>query len=389
MLAADRPVPRLANVNSFRLSGFVAGLLLVCRALGAEAGYPPLPLGSPAVDFDLPGVDGKRYSLKSFAEAKVLALVFTSNHCPTAQAYEERLKQLVQDYAGKGVAVVAINPNSPAAVRPDELGYTDLGDSFGEMVLRAQNRAYNFAYLDDGATQATSKRYGPVATPHVFVFDQARKLRFSGRIDDNERLELVKVRDLRNALDALLAGQEPPVKETKVFGCSTKWNDKLASGQQWLEKVRREPVTVTIADEAALRELRANQGSGKVRLINVWATWCGPCIAEFDDLIDTNLRFRNRDFELVTLAAQFPDEQPKVLGFLKKHHASTRNLIFGTTDKYKLMEALDPDWNGALPHTLLLGPDGKVLYRQSGELNFLELRRKIVPALNAISPWKG
>jgi thiol-disulfide isomerase/thioredoxin len=389
MLAADRPVPRLANVNSFRLSGFVAGLLLVCRALGAEAGYPPLPLGSPAVDFDLPGVDGKRYSLKSFAEAKVLALVFTSNHCPTAQAYEERLKQLVQDYAGKGVAVVAINPNSPAAVRPDELGYTDLGDSFGEMVLRAQNRAYDFAYLDDGATQATSKRYGPVATPHVFVFDQARKLRFSGRIDDNERLELVKVRDLRNALDALLAGQEPPVKETKVFGCSTKWNDKLASGQQWLEKVRKEPVTVTTADEAALRELRANQGTGKVRLINVWATWCGPCIAEFDDLIDTNLRFRNRDFELVTLAAQFPDEQPKVLGFLKKHHASMRNLIFGTTDKYKLMEALDPDWNGALPHTLLLGPDGKVLYRQSGELNFLELRRKIVPALNAISPWKG
>jgi thiol-disulfide isomerase/thioredoxin len=121
MLAAARPVPRLVNVNSLRLSGLVAGLLLVCLALGAEAGYPPLPLGSPAVDFDLPGVDGKRYSLKSFAEAKVLALVFTSNHCPTAQAYEERLKQLVKDYVGKGVAVVAINPNSPAAVRPDEL----------------------------------------------------------------------------------------------------------------------------------------------------------------------------------------------------------------------------------------------------------------------------
>ncbi len=382
-------MPTLDPVKSSRLAGLGAGLLLALRLVGADVSYPPLPVGSAAVDFDLPGVDGKRYTLASFADARVLVLVFTSNHCPTAQAYEERIKQLVTDYAGKGVTLVAINPNSPEAVRADELGYTDLGDSFADMVVRARDRAYNFVYLDDGPTEVISKRYGPIATPHAFIFDQARKLRFSGRIDDNERPDLVKVRDARNAIDALLAGQEPPVKETKVFGCSTKWNDKIASGRQWLEKVRKEPVSVTPADEAALRELRANRGTGKVRLINVWATWCGPCIAEFDDLIDTNLRFRQRDFEMVTLAAQFPDEQDKVLSFLKKHHASVRNLIFGTTDKYKLMEALDPEWNGALPHTLLLGPDGKVLYRQSGELDFLELRRKVVPALNAISPWKG
>lgn len=357
--------------------------------LSAEPIYPPLALGSQAIDFDLAGVDGKRYSLKDFAEAKVLALVFTSNHCPTAQAYEERIKQLVRDYSGKGVAVVAINPNSPAAVRADELGYTDVGDTFEDMVIRSKQRAFNFAYLDDGATEAVSKRYGPAVTPHVFVFDQSRRLRFRGRIDDSEREALVKVRDTRNAIDALLAGKEPPVTETKVFGCSTKWADKAESSRQWLEKVRREPVSVSQADESALRELASNKGTGKVRLINVWATWCGPCVAEFDDMLDTNLRFRHRDFELVTLAAQFPDEQADVLKFLNKHHASTRNLIFGGTDKYKLMEALDPTWNGALPHTLLIGPDGKVIYRHTGEVDFLELRRKIVPALNAITPWKG
>lgn len=376
-------------MKSLRLLALTVGLWFALPISAADVTYPPLPVGSAAVDFDLPGVDGKRYTLKSFADAKVLVLVFTSNHCPTAQAYEERLKQLVKDYEGKGVTVVAINPNSPAGVRADELGYTDVGDTFEDMVIRAKERNFNFVYLDDGPTEVTSKRYGPAVTPHVFVFDQARKLRFSGRIDDSERLDLVKVRDTRNAIDALLAGQEPPVKETKVFGCSTKWADKAASGQQWLEKVRKEPVTIAPADEAALRALAANKGTGKVRLINVWATWCGPCVSEFDDLIDTNLRFRQRDFELVTVAAQFPDEQAKVLAFLQKHHASTRNLLFGTTDKYKLMEALDPDWNGALPHTLLIGPDGKVLYRQTGELDFLELRRKIVPALNAITPWPG
>ncbi|HTY37071.1 MAG TPA: TlpA disulfide reductase family protein, partial [Bacteroidota bacterium] len=122
---------------------------------------------------------------------------------------------------------------------------------------------------------------------------------------------------------------------------------------------------------------------------NVWATWCGPCVSEFDNLVETNLRFRNRDFELVTIAAQFPDEKAKVLQFLQKHHASTRNLLFGETDKYKLMKALDPDWTGALPHTLVIGADGKVLYSQTDELDFLKLRRVLVPALNNLTPWPG
>jgi thiol-disulfide isomerase/thioredoxin len=142
----------------------------------------------------------------------------------------------------------------------------------------------------------------------VFIFDKARKLRYQGRIDDNERENLVKSRDTRDALDALLAGKEPPRAQTKVFGCSTKWDTKAESNRRWLEKVRKEPVTVTLADASALKELRANK-SGKVRLVNFWATWCGPCTSEFDDLVETNLRFRHREFELVTVAAQFPDEQ--------------------------------------------------------------------------------
>jgi thiol-disulfide isomerase/thioredoxin len=136
-----------------------------------------------------------------------------------------------------------------------------------------------------------------------------------------------------------------------------------------------------------LRELRANAGTGKVRLINVWATWCGPCVAEFDELMEHSLRFRLRDFDLVTLAAQFPDEEAKVLKFLQEHHASTHNLIFGSTDKYALIEALDPEWSGAIPYTLLIGADGKVLYRETNSIDFLALRRAILPALDVIKPW--
>lgn len=366
----------------------LVGLFLPTMLSAAESpAYPTLALGASAPDFDLPGIDGRNHRLADYAKSPVLCIVFNCNHCPTAQAYEERLKALVSRYSKQGVALVAISPNSVAAVRLDELGYTDLGDTLEEMKIRARDRAFNFPYLYDGDTCAVAKRYGPIATPHAYVFDQDRKLRYVGRIDDNERESLVNSRDLANALEAILAGKLPATAQTKVFGCSTKWDHKAEANAKWLAKVRQEPVKLASVDETGMKQLRANN-SGKVRLVNFWATWCGPCVAEFDELLETNLRFRNRDFELVTVAAQFPDEQGKVLSFLEKKHSNVRNLLFGGTDKYKLIEAFDPDWNGEIPYTLLIAPDGKVLYRHSGEMDFLELRRRIVPALDAVSPWK-
>ena len=133
-------------------------------------------------------------------------------------------------------------------------------------------------------------------------------------------------------------------------------------------------------DAAGLKELR-NNDSGKVRLVNFWATWCGPCITEFPDLITINRMYRHRAFELVTVSANYPDEKKEVLAFLQKRQASCRNLLFGVTDKYKLMEAFDSKWDGALPYTILLGPDGDVLYRNQKAIDPLELKRAIVAAL--------
>ena len=361
---------------------------VVSVAISRSAEIPVMKLGTSAPDFSLPGVDGRTCGLKDFADSKLLTIIFTCNHCPTAQAYEERIKKLVTDYKIRGVAIVAINPNNNDAVRLDELGYTDLDDSLDAMKIRAAHKQFNFPYLDDGPTETLSKKFGPVATPHVFIFDADRKLRYQGRIDNNEREDLVKTRDTRAALDALLAGQQPAMAETKVFGCSTKWDNKIEANKRWIEKVQKEPVKLDAATDETLKEIRANK-SDKLRLVNVWATWCGPCVAEFDELIGTNLRFRHRDFELITIAAQFPDEKDKVHKFLEKHHASMRNYYFVDTDKYKMFEALDPDWKGGLPHTLLIAPGGEVLYRATEELDFLELRRKIVPALNKITPWPG
>src|SRR6266404_9151930 len=225
--------------------------LLCLRA--ADFQPETLPLGSPAPDFNLTGVDGHTYTLKDFADAKLLVVVFTCNHCPTAQYYEERLKQLVSDYQDKGVAVVAIMPNDPKSLRLDELGWTDLSDSFEEMKIRAHDRNFNFPYLYDGDTETVARAYGPVATPHVFVFDSLRKLRYVGAMDDSERVHQVTKHYVRDALDALLAGREPEVTKTKIVGCSVKWAGKADSVKAYMEGLAAEPVTLAPTDAAALK----------------------------------------------------------------------------------------------------------------------------------------
>ena len=362
------------------LAFLAAFAVLSLTAFSADTKPETLSIGAAAPDFKLPGVDGRDWTPGDFKEAKVLVVVFTCTHCPTAQSYEERLKKIVADYKDKGVSVVAISPNDPQSVRLDELGYTDVGDSFDDMKIRAKDKAFNFPFLYDGETETVSRAYGPVATPHVFVFDAERKLRYAGRIDDAERESLVKVRDLRNALDALLAGLQPEVAQTRVFGCSIKWAGKQDEVKAWMEKADREPVTVELADAAALKALRKGEGS-KVRLVNFWATWCGPCVAEFPQLVEIFRMYRGREFEFVTVSANYPDEKAEVLKFLTKQHASMKNLLWNSTDKNALAEAFEPKWQGQLPFTMLLGAKGEVLFQKDGAIDALELKRAIVNAL--------
>lgn len=361
-------------------------MLLCATALGADTKIETLPLGAKAPEFKLPGVDGKEYALEDFADASALVVVFTCNHCPTAQAYEGRLKQLVTDYKDKGVAVVAISPNDPKSVRLDELGYTDLGDSFDDMKIRAKDQAFNFPYLYEGDETGVSRAYGPVATPHAFVFDRDRRLRYVGRIDDAERESLVKTHDLRAAIEAVLAGKQPAVAQTKAFGCSIKWAGKEEQVRTFMEKLAKEPVSVELVQPEGLAELRKGDAAdGKLRLINFWATWCGPCVTEFPDLVEINRMYRRRDFEFISVAANYPDEKAQVLKFLTKQQASNRNLLFGSTDKYKFIEAFDKDWSGALPYTVLLSPKGEVLFRHEGAIEPLALKREILKVLGRLS----
>ncbi len=355
-------------------------LLVAGVSLGAEDEHPTLAAGSAAPDFSLPGIDGKTHTLADYSSAQVLVIVFTCNHCPTAQLYESRIKKLAEDYRGKGVTLIAIEPNDPEAVRPSELAWTDVGDSFEDMKIRAAYRHFNFPYLYDGATQSVARAYGPKATPHVFVFDRQRHLRYEGRVDNSQRESLVKVQDARNAIDALLAGKPVAVPHTPVFGCSTKWKSKHAGRMEEMTKIEAEPVKLDPATADDLKKLRANP-TGKVLLVNFWATWCGPCVSEFPDIETTYRMFRGRDFDMVTVSANMPDERPGVLKALEKQHASGRNLLFASDDTYAMQAAFDPKWEAGVPFTVLLAPDGKVLYQKQGEVDILDLRRAILANL--------
>jgi peroxiredoxin len=359
---------------------------LVCVAGGLFAGAIPaaadppglktLPIGAAAPDFKLPGVDGKDHTLKDFAAARVLVVVFTCNHCPTAQAYEDRLIRLHEDYKGKGVAVVAISPNDPLAVRLDELGYSDLGDSLEDMKVRAKEKKFPFPYLYDGETQKTSIEYGVLATPHVFIFDADRKLRYVGRIDDAE-VKAVKSHDTRNAVDALLAGKPVPVETTRVFGCSTKWADKRADARKAMEKWDREPVKLEEIDEAGVAALAKND-TKKLLLVNVWATHCAPCVTELPEFVTMNRMYRGRDFRLVTISLDDLDKKDKALELLRDKHVSATNYIPAVKDRDRFADLLDKEWQGPLPHTLLIAPGGKVVYRKTGAIDPLEVKRAVV-----------
>jgi peroxiredoxin len=368
----------MKNFKVFSLLVFLLILLFKVGMANPVDEHKTLAIGAYAPAFNLPGVDGKTYSLTSFSTSKILVIVFTCNHCPTAQAYEDRIIKLTSDYASKGVAVVAISPNDPKSIRLDELGYTDLSDSFEEMKIRSQQKNYNFPYLYDGDTETASMAYGPIATPHVFIFDAERKLRYTGRIDDTEKpTKTPSSTDARNAIDALLSNTEIAVKTTKVFGCSVKWAEK----GDWIEKSKtdwaNEPVNLDLISEAGIKNLLKND-SEKLRLINVWATWCGPCVMEFPDFITMNRMYRGRDFELITISADEPAKKDKALQFLKKKQASTTNYIFSIDDKYKLIEAIDPKWQGALPYTMLVEPGGKIVYAKQGPIDPAKMKRMIV-----------
>ena len=345
-------------------------------------GFTELAIGDAAPAFTLPGTDGKTYRLGDFSEPDVLMIYFTGTHCPTSHGVEKRLQKLVDDMQDKSFGIVAINPNHNDGLRPDEFSYTHYTESFEDSKRYADDLGWTFPFLYDGEKQLVARAYGCLATPHVFIFDKDRKLRYQGRFDDSRFADpsTVKHPDARNAVEAMLAGKPVPVAKTRPFGCSTKWRGRsqhVASDQKAWDAI---PVAVEEIDLETVKALRKN-GSGKLRLINVWATWCVPCLAEMPDIATLNRRFSRREFEVITIAMNKAEESgrvekilgkhrlvmsPKIAKMVKAEGRTTNNYIYTGASSDDLAAALDPEWKGPIPYSILLDKDGTVLLRISG-----------------------
>lgn len=336
-----------------------------------------LQIGEEAPFFSLPDITGRYFTLNDFRKAEVLVIIFTCNHCPTAQAYEDRIIKFSNHYRDKAVQVVAIMPTSVYGLLPEECSYSDLDDTYESMKIRAKEKGFNFPYLYDGDDQAVSVKYGPVATPHVFVFNRDRKLEYTGRIDSSEKPGTADAEDLRDAVNAVLNHSKVENPVTKAFGCSIKWSWKT----EWTERVNNEwnsrEIVLRKISLKELEDLKKN-ASDKLLFINIWATWCAPCILEYPELVKLQRIYGNRAFRFVSVSADDPGTFDKVHSYLESKHSAIDNYIFEGEDKYALIEAVDPDWGGALPYSLLIEPGGKILYSNQGPVDLLALKKMIV-----------
>lgn len=381
-------------------------LLVSCFAKNSVAqqmkppGYNELKIGDAAPDFKLLGIDDKHHTLADFKDGKILVVYFTSNHCPVCHAHDPRLVKLVKEMEGKDIAFVAINPNSGDGLRVDELGYSKYDDSFEDMKPYAKDHGFTFPYLYDGETQNVAKAYGCLATPHVFIFDQARKLQYKGRFDNSRFAdpETVKKQDVRNALTEMLAGKPVTVPETKPFGCSVKWLEKIEKVAEDNRNWDSAKVTLDEIDAKGLKALVKND-TDKYRLFNVWSTTCAPCVAEFPGLISVSRRMGMRKFELITLSTDHPKQREKVQAFLDKQRAvlpkrlapamkeegrTSNNYIYTGADIDEMIEALDPKWEGPEPHTVLVAPGGEIVFRHNGIIKEADLLDTVLKHLSTV-----
>jgi len=380
-------------IRQFLVSSLAASVSFT--AFAAQLFQPvPLEIGAAAPDFSLPGTDGKTYSLGDFASSNYLVVMFTSNHCPDARCSRERINQFAAEYKDKGVGFVAISGNDPKALQLWEYGYSVYGDTFEEMKSVAEEDNYPFPYLYDGDAQKASMAYGALATPHCFLFGPDRKLLYHGQFDNGRRNYGPAPRaTLQENVDTVLAGGtiEKPVE--RCYGCSTKWSWKKKLADEKREEWEALPVTVAPILAEEVRALVENK-TDKVRVINVWASYCGPCVAEFPELIDAYRRYQRRPFEFITISIDGKEDEAKVLKFLQSEHLplaphtvkqmaeedrrATNNFHYQSDDLDALADALDTKWQGPIPHTIVVAPGGEILYRHTGHVDIVEMRRAVV-----------
>jgi peroxiredoxin len=377
----------------------VAGLSIASNGQSTPAS---LALGQPIPDFTLKDLGGKQHSLKDY-RSQIAVIVFVSTECPFSNAYVERLRAIASDYSKKNVALVGVNAN-PA-------------ESLAQIREHARQNKLDFIILKDEGSRVADA-YGATRTPEVFVVDGSGVLRYRGRIDNSKEIARVQRHDLREALDEMIAGKPVSVAETKSFGCPIKMvrKNQAASGgrrsgveeavfvqasyspgfaNSFVPQKRPAPKTV-VAKKPAARAATPNvallkpedfnkfkdAANGQVLVINFWATWCGPCIAEFPEFVALDKKYRAKGVKVVGISAdEVTDIKRKVIPFIRRQKVQFDIVVQDTDDPQQMIDAVYKEWAGELPATFIYDKQGNLSYKHLGIINRDELVAEIEKAL--------
>ncbi|HEX4946717.1 MAG TPA: redoxin domain-containing protein [Blastocatellia bacterium] len=337
--------------------------------LSAVAQPTKVPVGQPAPDFTLKDTSGKAHSLKAY-RGQTVVIGFVGTKCPIANAYITRMNGIAADYKAKNVVFLGINSN--------------VNEPLKLVKEHAAKAKYGFAILkDDGNVVADS--YGASVTPEMYIIDAEGVLRYHGRVDNASDERRVERHDLRVALDELLAGHSISKADLKAFGCVIKRAGVSET------KVLHKPATKPAPTESPIALLKPadfnklkTDSQGKVLLINFWATWCAPCVAEFPEFVMIDKNYRAKGVRTISISTdEKSDMESAVLPFLKKQKAEFESFISDSDDPQELIDVVDKNWSGALPATFVFDKSGKLVFTKYGIIDREELLKVLEAALKS------
>jgi peroxiredoxin len=324
-----------------------------------------LAVGQPAPNFALADLNGKKHALNDY-RGKVVAIAFIATQCPISNDYNARMRAIAEEYGKKNIIFLGINSN--------------FNESVAEIKSHAAKNNLSFPILKDHANKIADA-YGAQRTPELFVIDADGVLRYHGRIDNSRDVRRVNRQDLREALNEMIAGKSVSVSEGKAFGCPIKRAQNaraIKAAETRAQNFEPKIGTIKPLDFKKFKDA----AKGQVLIINFWATWCGPCIAEFPEFVAIDAKYRAKGVKLVGISAdEFADIKPKVIPFIKEQKAMFDILVQDVEDPQEMIDIVDKNWLGTLPATFVYDKQGNSIYTRYGIIDRDQLVEAIEKAL--------